>query len=782
MSSRQIFRFPRTAIALAVSCASCSVIAQDLAIEEITVTANKRSESVQDVPLAITAVSGDFIKKVNVNDTKDLIRFSPGLAGNTQDSFLDRITVRGISSNDFGNGGDPSVGVFTNGNYQGRNGSAVAELFDIERVEVLRGPQGFLFGRNAISGAINAHTVKPDLDEASGFVSVDAGQRNNVRVEAAYNQPINDSMAVRIAVLHSEEQGWVKNVFDGRKQLGGNNDALRLSFLYENEHVRVDSYAEYGDVESTGTVYRARATGAEYNRLLDYARRVGRDSPLPLAQASRFARNSDMDANGRKPVDESDSYRLGNNIVVDFEEFSITSTTGYIDHNYRYLEDEDGTPLEIFLYEQDQNGSYFEQEFRITSNSDDAFSWYAGASYYREKIATRFLGEQSENSYCYAEYDQQLCAELFENEDEEFLLDEFGVTEYTPSSSGRITDANRTEGVFSGASVYVDLGYRFNEQWSVNGGVRYTKDDKKFSQQSFLNDSIFVSNLQAPDTGGEIRRSNNSWENLTWRVIAEYTPTDEHLVFASAATGSKSGGFDSFNLVDETGLPASFNEERVTSYELGHKSTLLDGSMQLNNNVFYYDYSDLQTTFTIGTSFVTHVGNVGKVKGYGVESSLQWNLSDSWSLLMGGSFLKTELTGVQFICEDPAGNQACEGQEQALSPRYTFFGSLEYSYPVDSGEWLANISYSWEGKMKTGINPNVASSVYGPRESDLSVAFVDNDGWTARFYVDNLSNSFYFDTRDGNRVNPDFTGQITPLTDINPSRPRTVGFGIEYEF
>lgn len=162
-----------------------SVFAQDnqpgdsRADDVIYVTATKREESIMEVPLAITAITGDFARQVNLNDVKDIILWTPGITGNSQDSFIDAVSVRGILTNDFGVGGDPSVGFFKNNLYQGRNGNAVSSMFDIERAEALRGPQGFLFGRNAVGGAISIHTVRPNLGSGGGYFDIDIGERGH---------------------------------------------------------------------------------------------------------------------------------------------------------------------------------------------------------------------------------------------------------------------------------------------------------------------------------------------------------------------------------------------------------------------------------------------------------------------------------------------------------------------------------------------------------------------------------------------------------------------------
>jgi iron complex outermembrane receptor protein len=173
------------AVTSALLAGTMSVPSQAQQFEEMIVTATKRSQSVMDVPLAITAISGNAMKEANLDDVKDLIAYSLGVTGNSKDSFIDYVSVRGILTNDFGIGGDPSVGMCKNNLYQGRNGAVVTSLYDIDRAEVLRGPQGFLFGRGAISGAMSIYTVKPDFDGVHGYAQVDIGERDHLVTESA---------------------------------------------------------------------------------------------------------------------------------------------------------------------------------------------------------------------------------------------------------------------------------------------------------------------------------------------------------------------------------------------------------------------------------------------------------------------------------------------------------------------------------------------------------------------------------------------------------------------
>ena len=152
-------------------------------VEEIVVMAQRRAESIQEVPLAVSAFTGTFVRDTHLDDIKDLVKFTPGITGDSKDSFIDTLSIRGIVTNDFGVGGDPSVGVFKNNLYQGRNGEVVTTLYDMERAEVLRGPQGFLFGRNSIGGAISVFTKRPEFTGNDGYVSLDVGERGHGLLE-----------------------------------------------------------------------------------------------------------------------------------------------------------------------------------------------------------------------------------------------------------------------------------------------------------------------------------------------------------------------------------------------------------------------------------------------------------------------------------------------------------------------------------------------------------------------------------------------------------------------
>ena len=191
---------------------------------------------------------------------------------------MDFVSVRGIRTIDYGNGGDPSISIFKNGLYQGRTGSAVVSLYDLERAEILRGPQGFMFGRNSVSGAMNIITAKPNLDESGGYAEVDFGERGVFVFEGAANFAISDSFGMRLSGYHSEEDGYVKNVQGGPDLIGHDKDAVRASFRWQTDNVTTDFFAEYEERNQQGTVYRATGRGDAYNIV---GTRMNGGEPIP---------------------------------------------------------------------------------------------------------------------------------------------------------------------------------------------------------------------------------------------------------------------------------------------------------------------------------------------------------------------------------------------------------------------------------------------------------------------------------------------------------------------
>jgi len=764
--ARDYRRYQR-ALALGSSIATIAAVdaaaaqAESPAFEEIIVSAQKRSQSVQDVPVAMTVFTGSFAERTNLDDVKDLIKFSPGLAGNSKDSFIDTINIRGISTNDFGIGGDPSAGFFKNGLYQGRNGVAVTSLFDMDRAEVLRGPQGFLFGRNAISGAISVHSAKPDFSGDSGQITVEGGERGIFGGEAVFNWALAESFALRLAAYHSEENGYVDNLArpNDEKLVAHNKDAFRLTAGWSGEGWDATLMFEYEDRKQSGSVYRAIEGNTLFNQSLENI-----ENARPLRGDLR-----DIDSNASLGnFDNGEIVSLSAEINFDLGFATLTSLTGYRDHNYQYAEDYDGTPYGANDYAQDQSGDYFEEELRLVSEGDGPLSWYAGVSYYEETINADFDQRADEEVMCNAYY-YYSCTELFEY---------YEYPDFTPSAVG-LLESNQVRGNYKGWGAYVDMTYGLGEKFELGVGVRYTWDEKDFAINILEVESELGPFYIFGVTTDGFDRDKKSWDAVTPRFVMRYMPNADWSLYASATKGYKSGGFGSFVIEDpnETvteefvvtgGVPNAFDPETVWSYELGAKGDMLDNRLRLDMSIYHYKYKDLQLSFFDNGD---RVENIGRVSSWGVETSVQALLNEHFDMYLAGSYNHNEVSGAEDIAEGSDGNAL------PRSPKWVVAGALNYHRAVsDVAEINASIDFRAQTSNFGGLDNIGAAKNPGWSDFSLRLGYENNaEGWGLAVYVENLFDKVYFDgTNEGE-------GPI-PHGYFGVSRPRTFGLKLSYNF
>jgi iron complex outermembrane receptor protein len=800
---------PRSRLAQAVSLAvmastSAPVLSQQL--EEVIVTATKRAESVLDVSVAMTAMTGAETRLLNLNDMKDLVSFTPGFTGNSKDSFLDTVSIRGIRTNLFGNGAEPSIGMYINGTYQGRTGAGVSSLFDVERTEVLRGPQGFLFARGAVSGAVDVITAKASTEGVEGFIEGDFGERGVFVAEGAVNLPINDNFAVRIAGFHTEEDGYVDNLFGGPDLIAHDNDSLRVSFRYENDKLTGDLIFQYDDRNQEGSIYRPTGLGPNFNG--------GPVAYLHGGQPPRLGDERTVNIDGAENSrDIAEVFSTTLLLDYDLGFATLSSLTSYKDHDYEYGEDFDGFPIRLADYEQIQEGQYFEQELRLASNSEGPLSWYVGASYYQEDIETTFGNIRNEDTYCDAYFNYYNYV-YYGNTERGCSTDYFNYVfsyvygyEFTPSSNGLINDYNDTVGDYEGYSAYVEVGYAFNDQFDVTAGLRYSYDERTYSnfRRPDIGGSLFagaasgqVATPQGPVSG------NGDWSAITYRLAANYRPNEETLLFGSVSTGYKPGGYDVYGFTDiATGagipfggeaipgqaVPSRFEEETVTSYEVGYKGRLFDGRAQISWTAFFYQYEDLQSFTSIenpgGPGSIEVSGNAGKVDGWGSELEVYAALTNNINLRVGASWLDSEGTELQFFCGEGVNvggdENSCEGESIPLTPEYTAFVVLNGAFPLGEGELFGNIAWSWEEEARGDWIPealNPTNVVTFLNQTDIVLGY-QTDSWTISGYVENV---FDENWDDGSFVEQLEGGPFFPQTRFGPSRPRTAGIRGSYNF
>ncbi|GAB4574354.1 MAG: TonB-dependent receptor [Rhodothalassiaceae bacterium] len=769
--------FAATMLATGSGFAAAQELSDDVRIEEIVVTAQFREQSLSDVPIAITAIDQDFMRFTKLDDIKDVIDFTPGFAGKSKDSFVDTISVRGIVTNDFGVGGDPSIGIFKDGVYQGRTGAAVTSFFDMERAEALRGPQGFLFGRNAISGAISTAVAKPDPTGFSSFLRVGGGTRERAEFEGMANVPLDDRWAMRVAGYFFNEDGFVDNFFapDDPDLIKATKGAARLSFGYRGDALDLDLIAEYENRDQSGTIYRAIAGDESLDFFGVELRGDGRDADTDLGTDNR---------------DDGDIFSLTLLADYDLGFASLQSISGFRTHEYHYAEDFDGSPLRINNYFQDQTGDYLSQEFRFVSTDDGPFNWFLGASIYKENIDASFAQVGDEEIFCQA-FLEQSCTDYLEGD-------------FTENPDG-LVETNDVRGRYWGFATYADLSYRLTPELEASAGIRYSYDEKKFAMR--INDvesdlgPFFVFGFT---TGGQFLQRTENWDALTPRFTLRYTPSDDLSLWASVTRGYKAGGFGTFSLdlpsleslgftpdeiaeceaeelgllcgLDENGVVPEgttlsvFDPEKSWSYEIGAKTSFLDNRITLDVNGYYYRFKQLQITFFDDELLNTLVENVGKVDGLGLEMSLRVRPDRHWDLLLSGGYSFTDIAKVpEIICVE------CDGNRLTQNPKYTLAGLLSYHVPIASGELTIASELRYQSSFFGGLDNLEFSKIEGYADVGFRLSYEDDAGWTVAAYVENAFNELYYDGSNDNEF-------PIPSTFFGPSRPRVAGIDLMWKF
>jgi len=632
------------ALALISAAQSAHSADSDFAIEEVLVTAQKRSESIQDVPVAISSFSAEMAANVGADNIVEIIPMIPGLTGTTAGLATNTWAIRGISSNDFTAGGEASVGVFIDDAYIGRNVLATGAFFDIDRVEVVKGPQGTLFGRNAAAGAINIVTKKPQ-DENSLRLGVGMGNEGQQDYSVIGNLAVNDDFALRMSYHGTRFEGlWEEMTFG--EEAFSDQDALRVSALWSpSDSFTAQLTLNYGDAEGN-------MNGA-YNPLFQTVE-PGVEFPDQIARSTRDLETSETDGA---------SLRLSWDVN---ENLTLTSITDARSYDYSYKSDVDATSDDAFIdaafavgtggstiefNQPDVGQSSFAQEFRL-NGSTDSINWFVGLSYFSEDVDER----------------TQLN-----------LID-------TALGLGLLAmDDTATKGKTKAVGVYGDMTWAVNDALSVTAGIRWSEDKKDWCTTSAAGIG-----LVAVSTDGQVC-GDAKWSEVTPRFVVDYALTEDMMAYASYSKGYKGGGFNSaagdFVGGDFIGdAVVGFEPETIDAYELGLKSTALDGGLQFNAAAYLNDYQNLQVqTATLAGILVT---NAAEAETQGLELEVNYMPAAGLTLMGNYSSLDTEFTK-----GDNAGNVL------AYAPENTFSVGASYVTELSSGtlDWFT--MYSWQDEF-----------------------------------------------------------------------------------
>lgn len=635
--SKHIFRAGTAALALLSAATAAS--AQDQAVpaapadggqfDEILVTARKRAESVQDVPISVAVVGGESLQERGTASLQDLSSTLPAVRITTS-APGNHLYIRGVGSGD-NPGFEQSVGTFIDDIYHGRSKNTESSFLDLERVEILKGPQSTYFGNNAIAGAINLITRKPGRD-AEGYVrGVYTAEFNRLVLEGGYTLPFSDELRVRVAGLFTDSDGWVNDSGTGRKVPAEDVKVGRVSLVWEpSTSFRADLKVEVGDEEQDGGIPK---TSFNCPPPAPFPGPAG-FCAVALANGQRLNVPYERAESPGQRIDLTREEYVGR-LNWDLDSHSITSVTGYYEYDHRVNLDLDGVPATLVHARVPESFRQFSQELRIASDPDARLSYLAGLYFQSNRL--RFAEDLNFGFVSPAVAATPALAPL---------------VPYLPF--GQRIYFRQDEKTYS---AFAAVTFKPMPELRLIGGLRGSIAKKDFEQTVSYGTaaSPFGAITPFPSAvaplgaafaalgglgyAGSVDLSRRD-EKLMPSAAIQYDVADGVMLYASYANGFKAGGFNGTEL---SGLADryAFDPEKVDSYELGVKSTLLDGTMLLNAALFRSDYSSLQQSIFVVTpgAFFQVIRNVGSSVSQGAELEVQWAPDDHWRIGATGTYL-----------------------------------------------------------------------------------------------------------------------------------------------
>ena len=753
----------------------------------IVITAQKRSENVQNVPISVAAFSGQTLVKSNVTDIAQIGKLASNYQAtkSVQASFM-RVNIRGIGAP--GNTTiEPSVAIFVDGAYVPRAGAVVSSLLDIDSVEVLRGPQGTLFGRNASVGALSLHSAAPRFNDLSGRVTAEVGTGDRYKIDGYVNLPVSENAAFRFAGLHQWFQGYWHNKLDGKTYGGTDDTVLRGSFHGQWGPLDWVFRADYSKVKGDGVTDIELDKNSISPGALDTLKLILAGGPDTNFNDRNFNQLVTADLNDRQwGLNSTLSWDVGGGSTVrminSYRDWKNTQLDGDVVFSPAPVISRGGN-----FASKSQN---HELQFISPTRTwlDGHFDMVAGLYYFREKFN---LGENlHENT--------QYCNVAFPPVSPKFIALR-AMCNTTLAAHGGTFENAADQDVFQKVDSYAGYAqgnFYLNDKVFATLGGRYTKDKKEgtYSQKAdtFIGKDIF----RAPEA---LTFPDLDQGRFTYRLGLNYQPTKDHLLYLTYSTGYKSGGYNSgggsVSLTpgnDPAKTKRVFDRETVQDWELGTKNSWLGHMLTTNLNFYRMDISGFQDRAFDGVSFT--VLNAGKLRQQGFEFDGVARPLGGLSLFASVAYLDSNFLDYPKAPGLPGlgGTQDLKGKPAPNSPKWS--GRLGFDWAGDLGStgwtWDATSNLSFFSKQFEGIvtddNPQTIEPSYAVLGARVSIGSADNH-WTASLFGNNLLNKQYglanlyqpLDTSLGLR-NTVFPGSTAVRR--QHSDPRTIGASLTYRY
>lgn len=709
--------------------------AASVALEEVVVSARRKEENLQKVPVSVIAFTEKDLRKNSISNLQDVGAQSANvmiMPSSNAGASAASIYIRGIGQFDEIVTTDPGVGVYIDGVYFARTTGALLNIGDFQRVEVLRGPQGTLFGKNTIGGAVNITTKKPE-HELGGYIDASYGRFDRIDVKGAFNMPIiADTLSARVSASSVNADGFAhqaNGVDTGNKNTQGIRGQLRwtpsttVDVVLSADKSRIDERLEPRStsyIDPTAPIAAGfNLLGSMFPELFEGAPDFGPQylSPSPYLNYATGENTNKLDAWG---TSLHVSWQLN-------EDITLTSITSYRSQESRSALDGDATPTIFIQFNEEIDQNQFSHEAQVKGVSfGGKLDWVTGVIYFYE--------------------DADMVTDSFQVPDLRFFIGD--------------TSRHDIQGIKNNSiGVFAEGTYHVTDQFSATLGLRYTYEKKKWTHD--LRQQYFGASLIPPGTETE------SWNPVTPKVGLQYRPTEDVMTYVSLSRGFRSGGFN--GRANTLGVQ-SFDPEFVWTYEAGFKSQWFDNTLRLNGAAFYNDYRDLQILVVTATQeggFEIFTRNAAKAKTQGFELEMLAAPVEGLELSGSVGYLDAKIKKSESPAI-PAGNRL------QMSPEWSFNLGAQYTVPIES---FGNASFriDWAHKSKIYYNAENSDAIADDFSSlNARVSFLSEKGWELAGFVTNLTNAH---NAVGGFDAPGFGFGIQQW-----GRPREYGISVRAEF
>jgi iron complex outermembrane receptor protein len=704
-------------------------------ISEIVVTAQKRSQNLQDVPVAVSAVGAETLQTANISSAGELGKIVPSLQVFTTSGSVQPF-LRGIGNPGSLVGNEGSAAVYIDGVYLVRVPASLLQLTGIERVEVLKGPQGTLFGRNASAGLMHIVTREPsDVPTFEGNIGY--GNFNTFRANVYASAGLADGVAVDVsAMIVDQQDGWGENVATGLEYGKENTKAVRGKLRWE---IGPDT-----EVTLIGDYTKSKNDFVAHSQYLYGGPRRGYDlPPYGLQPVLDFY---DIEADST-PVNISENWGVSGRIEHDFGFGTATSITAYRDDDGFIVFDSDFSGQDSLLAELFGSVKQVSQELQLASNPGSSFDWLVGAYYISARSGyypSRFTGRT-----------------------------------FDPLTGGlpAVSDTWGESKVKS-ASVYGQVTVPLGDATNLTGGLRYTSDKLSGSGRS---DFYIEGTTPVP---GPTVTGKDSFEKLTYKVSLDHRFTDDFMVYASQSRGYKSGLFNTLPFT-----PVAAEPEVIDASELGFKAELLDRRVRLNGAVFYYDFKNAQFQQFNGPTVV--IVNAPSARLWGGELEGQAAITDNFILRFSGGYLDTKYTDfpnaqtpIVNTNTDPALGMVggylvglapfdATGNEMVRAPKWTANIGANYDLETEVGRFNFDVNYAYTSSYAWDADNKLREPSHGLLDAQITYTFPD-EHYSIRLYGKNLTKEKYYVAQ----IQSDSARGSSAM----PGAPRTYGVDLLVKF